>query len=199
MHRTTPRTTVIVLCVIALIGILGFFGYRFYSSRRTARFQAASGASCTGAGYPQHFSFNTLSLYYCRDLDSTLGPPGECDRTGKPLLSVGFPQNGPYHVNTAVPFNVTVEHLGSGDLIVKDPKTGDWAQGGRIDWGDGNGWQNVDLSLTTPLSTAHKYPNAIGSTNIYVMAWAQFKYQAGAESGSYESCVDAVAPLTISP
>ena len=120
-----------------------------------------------------------------------------CYRTGSPTLEVGFPQNGPYHINSDIPMNFTFNGLGSGDLVVKTP-SGDWAQGGKIDWGDGNGIQDLSLtSATSPLHLTKRYPNAIGATTIHVMAWAQYKYQNGPVSGSYESCVDATASLTI--
>lgn len=201
MRTGNIRLRFITICVIALIGISGVFAFRsFERSRRLVLgpLPAASAASCTGAGYRLQHNFTLNIDYYCKDLRSTKNAPGECSRSGNPSILLGFPQNGPYPVNSDVPLNASVQSLGSGDLIVKE-QNGNWAEGGRIDWGDGNGWQTVDLTLTSPLHATHKYPNAIGTTAIHVMSWAQFKYQAGPESGSYESCVDATATLKIIP
>jgi hypothetical protein len=194
---------ILALRVIPLISVLGFVGCK--SPHKLAQ-DAPNGATCAAHPYAHLQTSGTNLWYYCNDLGhSPQGGSGECYRTGNPTLQVGFPQNGPYHVNTDIPMNFNLTGLGSGDEIVKTPQ-GYWAQGGKIDWGDGNGLQNIDLSLaTTPLHLTHQYPNAIGSTTIHVLAWAQFKYQgsdpsSGAPvSGSYESCVDATASLTIIP
>ncbi|HKV24200.1 MAG TPA: hypothetical protein VJN93_06370 [Candidatus Acidoferrum sp.] len=99
-------------------------------------------------------------------------------------------------MNTPIPINFSVQNLGSGDAIVVTPQ-GNLAQGGKVDWGDANPVEYLNVFLGSPLHTTKIYPNAIGSTTIHAMAWAQFKYQNGGESGSYESCVDATASLTI--
>jgi hypothetical protein len=181
---------------ISLISVLGIASYGL--SRKVTR-AAPNGATCAAHPYARLQS-GTNSWYYCNDLGHA--PPlsgGLCYRTGNPTLQVGFPQNGPYHVNSTIPITFNLVGLGSGDAVVKTPQ-GAWAQGGKVDWGDGNGVQNIELNnATTPLHLTKQYPNAIGSTTIHVMAWAQYKYQNGPVSGSYESCVDATASLKIIP
>jgi hypothetical protein len=196
MNTVRVRKRLTTLRFISLISVLGFVGCR--SFRKST--QAPNGATCAAHPYAHLQIVGTNLWYYCNDLGHA--PPesaGFCSRTGNPTLQVGFPQNGPYHVNADIPLNLYLAGLGSGDAIVITPQ-GNPAQGGKIDWGDGNGVQYIDLNIaTSPLHLTHQYPNAIGSTTIHVLAWAQFKYQNGPKSGSYESCVDATASLTIIP
>jgi hypothetical protein len=204
------RSQVAAIGLIVLVGIVGFWIYKHRHPSVTAQgpLQNAScrpgedctgkGATCVTAGYGKVFLSNKSHPIYCNNLGSTEGGAGECGRTGDPRMEIGFPTNGPYHANTPVPVNISVV-LGSGDAIVHE-QDGSLAQGGRIDWGDGLGPRDYpQINIGAPFSTTHVYPNAIGSTTIQVMAWTQFKYQAGRESGSYESCVDKTVTLTIVP
>jgi hypothetical protein len=203
------RTQVVIVCLCVLIGIAGYSLYRHRNHQRSlvsGGIQNAScldnstcggaGATCATAGYTQQRRFADQGIYYCNDLGHN-GKDSKCSRTGSPILEIGFPTNGPYHVNTPVPVNFSVVNFGSGDLVTKTPQ-GNWMQGGRIDWGDGLGAHAYQITGGAPFSTTYTF-HQIGSTTIQAMSWAQFKYQGGNDNGSYESCVDSTATLKIVP
>ena len=102
-----------------------------------------------------------------------------------------------FQTTEPVPINISITSLGAGDEVVLNAD-GSPAQGGLIDWGDGLGAHTIPLTQAGPLSLSNTYAQQ-GKTTIYVMAWAQYKYQNGGGSGSYGSCVDGTATLTIEP
>lgn len=197
MKNKSVAWVALIAVVGSLAASIGIFGYRWHRHLRNEARQINSrgtGASCKEAGYGRTQT-TAGNLIYCDNVGGT----ALCNaRGGNPILEIRFPKNGPYHVGTPVTITFDLRGLGSGDATVITSQ-GNQAQGGRVDWGDGK-VTNADITQGPGLHSATHTYTQIGSTTIKALAWAQYKYQNGPDSGSYESCVDATpATLTIVP
>jgi hypothetical protein len=115
----------------------------------------------------------------CKNLGGSNWCISRANGTHAGTYSIGLNQLNVANVNVPVTVNFDVEHFGSGDAIIYTF--------GNVDWGD-NAQQEVK-PFGQNIALTHTYTTK-GLTTIRAMFGAQFKYQAGALSGSYEACVD---------
>jgi hypothetical protein len=95
---------------------------------------------------------------------------------------------GQQQVGKPLTIHFRIRDFGSGDAVIY--------AFGKVDWGD-NSQQDImpfgfDVALTHTYASQRDYV-------IHAMGGAQFKYQGGPISGSYEGCVDNSIPVKITP
>ncbi len=117
-----------------------------------------------------------------------LGGDNLCYRiTGSGTYDIG-PVVGEAKVGQPITVHFRVRNFGSGDYVIYSF--------GKVDWGDGLQQDVVPFGVDVALTHTYSYGRLY---IVNAMAGAQFKYQSGPTSGSYEGCVDNSLSMTIAP